>query len=427
MNAMEVGIRAINLLWLFHFFYHTPTEPEKKVFWQKYLDTLWAHAIFINNYWEEYDILNNHYLVNLTGAWYLALFFAEFEKFPFGKLEILWEKVCHGFENQLHPDGTLNEGSTSYHKLIMQCLLHLEQLNIKNHFKFTEKLNRQFRRGIQFLADSKNTPTTIVQIGDNDSNFLISPLNLTLLPDAHDQQKMAHELYVKEYPDFGVVFLANQHWHVSLRTKSFAPTEPRGHFHVDLLAITASYLDQPIIIDPGTGWYTANTVTRNLLRSAECHSTVFPQSKKLFEFDSLFSIAGEPVSPKPVIINKLPTTATVTAQFEHQNILCTRSIKLDGLSNVFTITDTTHNKQPSDECIFETNYLFAPELVISTIEPQFFALNSNHSALLLETSAHTATATEGWCSKEYGHLERCPKLLWLHKNTTQTITRLYPK
>jgi len=427
MNAMEVGIRAINLLWLFHFFYTPPHNDSQRCFWKKYCDLLFAHATFINNYWEEYDHQNNHYLINLTAAWYLALFFAEFNNYPLGSLENLWQKVCTGFENQLNNDGTLNEGSTSYHKLIMQCLLHITKLNQKNTFSFSEKLAARIDRGMQFLADCTNTPDSIVQIGDNDSNYLLSPIQLTLLSDIHDQQKMTHEIYTKEYSDFGIVFLINQHWHISLRTKSFSGSENRGHFHQDLLGITATYNAQQIITDPGTGWYTSNTTTRNLLRSKESHSTFFPQKSFAHTFESLFSISGEPIPSRPVLINKSATTVTATAQYEFAGLVCTRSIKLDGLKDTLTITDTTLNKNTNLDETFESNLILSPECTVTEIDPRFFSITSNHTSLLLETSATSLFSGESWYSKEYGHLVRCPKLLWLQKNTSQTTTRLYPK
>ena len=88
-NGMEVSIRAINLLWLFNFFYTKPQTPNEETFWQNYLNSLFAHATFIQHYWEDYDKPNNHYLLNLTGAWYLALFFEKLDIFPFGSRDAL--------------------------------------------------------------------------------------------------------------------------------------------------------------------------------------------------------------------------------------------------------------------------------------------------------------------------------------------------
>jgi hypothetical protein len=427
MNAMEVSIRAINLLWLFNFFYTKPQAPHEELFWQNYLNSLFAHATFIQNYWEDYDKPNNHYLLNLTGAWYLALFFEKLDIFPFGSRDALWQKVCVGFDLQLQSDGTLYEGSTNYHKLVMQSLQHLSLLNKNNNFSFPEGLKGKFTRGIQFLADSKNTPTSIVQIGDNDSSFIVAPINLMLISDANAEKKMQIPAHVKEYSDFGIVFIINQHWHISFRTKSFDSYNPTGHFHADLLGITVTFNSESIIVDPGTGCYTGNRLTRNYLRSWQSHSTFYASNNSALNFSSLFKIDGSYLTPAPILINTGTNTTTVTAQYEYRKISYTRSLKLDVLRNIFSITDTVQSKNVQTEPETSSNLIFSPEIQITKKDTNFFELNGKNCNLILKTTASNVVIKEGLYSKEYGHLERCPKFSWSPNKIKQTTTLIYPK
>ena len=412
MNAMEVGIRAVSLLWLLSYFYTETTSKTHKKFWDLYLTVLQKHATFINNYWEDYDYPNNHYLLNLTAAWFLARFFAHHDFFPFGNLKILWNKVCSGFDAQLNYDGTSYEGSTAYHRLITQSLQHIAQLNAISEYKFPDQLTQKFHRSIQFLSDCTIPSTnTLITIGDDDSGFLAFQINAQCIPTVFKKRTENQTPFVKQYPDFGLTFIMNHDWHISLRTRSFNERSPRGHFHADLLSITLAYQGIPIIIDPGSGCYTANTQARNKLRNWESHSTLWELNTTLFGFNKLFSIEGPPLPAIPVMLTGAPHAPNITAQYSSHGIMFTRSIKLDmQLSKVF-ITDTACGLVQNNKNDFSHSIIFAPDVQLYEEEPTRWNAIAADKHIVLASKRTLFLKDETLYAKSYGNITSTQKLI----------------
>ena len=149
-NPMEVAIRAINLIWSFHFFKNSKNIT--KTFWKKLTRSLYFHAIYLENNWEESDKPNNHYISDLVGHLYLCTFFKNVPRFE-NKKEKTLKKLFYEFDRQILPDGTSYEGSTAYHKLDTELFLHVyllceaQMCDTPDHF--SEKLSRMF----DFLGD----------------------------------------------------------------------------------------------------------------------------------------------------------------------------------------------------------------------------------------------------------------------------------
>lgn len=412
MNAMEVGIRAISLLWLLSYFYTETTSKTHKEFWDLYLTVLLQHATFINTYWEDYDYPNNHYLLNLTAAWFLARFFALHELFPFGKLKVLWNNVCSGFDAQLNSDGTSYEGSTAYHRLITQSLQHIAQLNVISEYKFPDQLAQKFHRSIQFLSDCTiPNRNTLITIGDDDSGFLAFPFDAQSIPAVFKKRTENQTPFVKEYPDFGLTFIINNDWHISLRTRSFNERSPRGHFHADLLSVTLAYQGIPIIVDPGSCCYTANTQTRNKLRSWESHSTLWATTPPLFGFNKLFSIEGTPPLAVPVIVTGAPHAPNITAQYSSHKTMFTRSIKLDTLLNKVFITNTACGLAQNDNKTFSQAIIFSPEVQLNEETKTRWSVSAASKHIILTSKRTLFLTDEVLYAKSYGNITNAQKLI----------------
>ncbi len=426
MNAMEVGIRASNLIWLFEFFYSEKAAENDPFFWNLYINMLVRHSEFIHSHWEDFDKPNNHYLLNLTGAWYLATFFKHFHFYPFGKLTVLWEKICTGFNHQISNDGTSYEGSTSYHGFIIQALRHIERLGKITDHELPYNLTKKLYKGVQFLADCRDTSAQRVQLGDNDSGYLVAPLQIEQLPDAFAAEKTEINPSVGEYPDFGCIFIMNKDWHISLRTKSFNETSPRGHFHQDLLSITASYKGIPFIVDSGTGCYTANTTTRNMLRSWAAHSNVHPQTSNTQDLADLFDLKSEIIISSEPLIAGSQNAPTITAQYKTSTLSFTRSVKLNGEQNVCTITDVVE-RLSGNQTNLESSLIFAAEVIAHQTASNTFELQNKDQILVLEHSMKHFVLNSTVISPAYGELTRSTKLSTSLTTPHHSTLKLTPK
>lgn len=403
MNAMEVAIRGTNMLWLLSFFYTEHNAKTHESFWNLYLTVLLQHAQFIAKYWEDYDVPNNHYLLNLTGAWYLARFFALHQIFPFGNLDTLWTNVCTGFDQQLNNDGTLYEHSTAYHSLVIQSLQHLDQQNVLSPYTMPAALKEKLRKGTQFLADCyPQDALRPILIGDDDSGSLVWQIIPQLIPDAFCDKKTEEAPIIRYYPDFGIVFFINKTWHVSLRTKSFQPRTPTGHAHADVLGITLYHEKTPILIDPGTGTYTANTTTRNILRSWAQHSTLWQPDHLRFDFSRLFSLRGTHIPEIQPIFSGPPLAPVATAQYSNGKVLFTRSVKLDIVHKAVLITDSASSTISLANFPIKTTLNLAPKIKIMPHGPTFYDLECGNHTVTLRCKKTSFSVRDGLFSLHYG-------------------------
>jgi hypothetical protein len=186
-NPMEVAIRAINLIWSFHFFKNSKNIT--KTFWKKLTRSLYFHAIYLENNWEESDKPNNHYISDLVGHLYLCIFFKNVPRFE-NKKEQTLKKLFYEFDRQILPDGTSYEGSTAYHKLDTELFLHVYTLcdtqicSLPNNF--LEKLLRMFnfldacsvgndrsKKPFDKLRANGTKENELVHIGDDDSGKIV--------------------------------------------------------------------------------------------------------------------------------------------------------------------------------------------------------------------------------------------------------------
>lgn len=120
--GMDVGFRAISWIWALMFFSNSPLITNE--FRVKYASALATHGDFISTHIEDWGgIRNNHYVSDGTGLVFLAL---AYPSFPNAKLwlEQGLEILTNSMQEQVLPDGADYEMSTSYHRLVTECLLY---------------------------------------------------------------------------------------------------------------------------------------------------------------------------------------------------------------------------------------------------------------------------------------------------------------
>lgn len=301
---MDVAIRAVNLIWGFHAFKNAPNiKPE---FWENLTCSLYAHALYLESNWETSDRPNNHYLANLTGYYYLCHFFDISPKFK-KKKRACFNKIYTQYNTQILPDGTCWEGSTAYHKLDTEMLLHvlllcecdvpgasslrptrLWRTGYRGEPALVPRLHTKLRLMLTFLQDCTDTHNNFVTIGDNDSGKLITGIRTNAGPLNNNANQNIHT-----YPDFGLTIIKNKNIHVTFRHPKFNTKQPTGHFHQDENTVTLSINGQPILVDPGSYVYTANSKWRNYFRSYDQHNTFYittQETHELLETYDLFQL-----------------------------------------------------------------------------------------------------------------------------------------
>lgn len=388
---MDTAIRTIN--WI-HGLHQFKNETNLSLeFWQKIVCSLYDHAIFIENNWEWSDKPNNHYLADLLGYIYLCEFFRDSSKFKVAKSHAI-KTILEQFFHQISPDGTAYEGSTNYHKLDTEIFLHFQILCQITQTPLPQEFHDRLRKMQEFLQDCTDVAGNLAQIGDNDSGKIVSGTKI---------QKSSNNI-VQTYANFGLTIIKNKDLHLTFRHATFNPNQPTGHFHQDQLAITLSVNGIPILIDPGTYVYTANTNYRNMLRSAESHNT-FYMNQEIIP-DDLFQLKRDAcmVCPEPTISHeKISLKSTYSNGFTTSS----RKLEMDLQTNDIKIRDRAENQKDN---LWTWNLVFAPNITIEKIDTNLWKIKKEKTNLLSIESTLNLEEKNWFYSAEYGKIEPCKKL-----------------
>ncbi|MCI8418121.1 MAG: hypothetical protein HFI33_11635 [Lachnospiraceae bacterium] len=173
--AMEVAIRAVNLLIAFDIF--TQIDKEGYIdanFKESFISFMWKHQEVILNCLEV-DLKNgkngNHYLADLCGLLFLSSYLQGKEAdrcFTFAQREFFKE-----IDKQFLEDGTNIECSTAYHRLSSEIVIFGLMMIQRGGKKIPETLYKKLLGMYKFLHMIKKPNGRIVQIGDNDSGHIV--------------------------------------------------------------------------------------------------------------------------------------------------------------------------------------------------------------------------------------------------------------
>ncbi len=386
-NPMEVSIRAVNLIWL-----QLKFEPLKINF---LANQLTQHKEFISDFLETSSAPNNHLLVDYVGLCYLNVFLNSKD---LAKKTI--NKSLQEFEKQLLEDGCSYEGSSNYHALVFEGLIHLKILSdflkIKNDAKSLIK---------------KMAPLNALKhlnIGDNDSGKIFSRIK---------QQKTTGSHLFK---DFGLFVFNNEHGdEVSLRNFNINENQPKGHFHHDNLSLTITINNKQIFVDPGTFIYTGCKKDRDDFRSIKNHSTFYCEKDLLLEQnEELFWGKFESKNNTLSFLqkNKIIIVTAINHDLAVQGITKKRSLKIElekntGKINKIIITDEVENKSATPTW-FKWNFANHPEVKIKKPNPRSKTnqiIFKNKIVALIKTKLNTKIR-KALYSKEYLHKQKTSAL-----------------
>jgi uncharacterized heparinase superfamily protein len=307
--AMEVALRAMNLLGAFEVFRHSRLLDEQK--FAGLLAMFDQHGTFIRENLEfSYVATSNHYLSDVVGLVWLGIMAPELEASEawraFGLSEMLRE-----MDKQVLADGTDFESSTGYHRFVLELFLYTFILcrsnGIQIHDKYWQKLHRMLNYLRAYLRPDGLAPL----IGDSDSGqvFPIRPrsgndhayvlaigavafedpslkLSDLAMPEEilwflgeqgvgqYEELQPPEKPPVSEaFPDGGTYILRDRDLYLLFNTSGAGINGRGSHGHNDALSIEVSACGRAFIVDPGSYVYTADLHERHLFRSTAYHST----------------------------------------------------------------------------------------------------------------------------------------------------------
>lgn len=307
--AMEVALRAMNLLAAFELFLRAPQMNEAEL--AELLRMFAQHGAHIRRNLEFSHIAtSNHYLADVTGLLWLGLMLPELEEATewrkFGLQELLSE-----MDKQLLPDGADYEASTGYHRLKLEMFLYSFVLCHINAIDIDQRYWDKLRGMIEYLRAYLRPDGGAPLIGDTDSGQLLPIVRRTgddhvyvlalgaavfqeprfkirgsrppeevlwilgeqgvrdyqALPDGEPPQSQA-------FPDAGTYILRQDDLYLLFNASGSGANGRGSHGHNDALSIEVSACGTAFIVDPGSYVYTADLHERHRFRSTAYHSTV---------------------------------------------------------------------------------------------------------------------------------------------------------
>lgn len=176
--AMEVGIRAINLLVAYDLLLNMDTNNLFSCEFRAEIESyIYMHARVIE-YNMEYDCLRmiggNHYLTDLCALIWISAYFESYETKRWYK--VASAELYKSIGSQFFEDGSNFECSTAYHRLSSElCAMGLLAIRMKKKGPFflpTPILNR-ISGMCRLLRNVTGMDGHIIQIGDNDSGRVL--------------------------------------------------------------------------------------------------------------------------------------------------------------------------------------------------------------------------------------------------------------
>ncbi len=169
--AMEVALRAINLLASFDILRHSlACTPERL---KRILQLFDQHGRFIvDNNEFSFIATSNHYLSDVIGLFWIGTFLPELE-FADEWQKFGWSEMLREMDKQILPDGVDFESSTGYHKFATEMLLYSFLLANRNSMVIPDEYCLKLRKMLGYIGDIIKPDGRVPLIGDCDGSQII--------------------------------------------------------------------------------------------------------------------------------------------------------------------------------------------------------------------------------------------------------------
>ena len=421
--TMDVAIRAVN--WLVAHEYYSDKDVFPKEFWQVFYISIYEHGRFIKKHLENKSgFTTNHYISNLAGLFFIAVYFPFFQESK-SWLEFSLNELSKEIEKQVYPDGCNFEASTSYHRLALELFFYSELLGDRAGREFPKHYKDKVRKMFEFSLYCIKPNGNIPQIGDNDSGrFLILSkrpilehkylLTLAAIYYKSSEFKVPSFNYDEEsfwvfgkagkeyfdalsfrekpvtskgFPDAGWYFLRHNNNYCFISCGPNGQGGNGGHAHNDKLSFELMLEGQDIIVDSGTYVYTADPEERNKFRSTTYHNTIKFNGYEQNEIygKDMFSLLDR-VRIQEAVLEEGDSDIIFQGKIQYAGITHKRKMTFDKISVDYQIQDSVCCSEP---LYVKLTFNLSPSLT-----------SENNAILIKETKDNIAVIkVKGYCLK----------------------------
>lgn len=451
--TMEVGIRAFNILVAFEAVQQFLEEDDE-------LHTMvaclaFAHAEHIMANLETSARLqeNNHYVADLLGLAAVASYY------PSHPRSRVWgryatKELMRCARKQILDDGCCFERSTRYTRLLGEMLFYAGKTLARTEFALPAAYWDRLALLSSFLDAVTDDAGHSPQVGDNDSGRVM-PLSAEAFEDLRlcgrlvarergtlsvdDPALFAEEAliygagsrasgipsrgnHVAVFPDAGMAVARIGAFSLGfLAVDAFDEWSEAGHTHNDKLSFVLSVDGRALLVDPGSGVYTRNTVMRDRLRSTAQHSTLWFEGVEQNDFRGLFGYTRRGGAS----LRRLHSDSGAAFRAETDCYVATV-----GCVHARTVEVVDDGVVVSDKLIGSTggrvatrSFVLGPNVSLRTIDERSIYMAVEGTEALLTSNAPIKVRT-GFYSPRYGDVEETRILDTSYEENEENVVRI---
>lgn len=409
--AMDVALRAISMLWLFHACQGSEAWSDE-MFLERFVKSLYLHGRFIDGNLEWSDVNGNHLTTDLAGLQIIGIGLGGTggaKKW----IEQSWRVLEAELPLQVPSDGVCREASVPYHRLVAELFL-LPALARKARGLSVADAYWQRLRGMAGFVAAYTRPDGEVPIwGDaddgralplgtqaiNDHRYLLELLAGTATSDealwwlgtkggtGSDKKSPTSTAFA----DCGVHVMRHADDYVFIDAGPVGMAGRGGHGHNDCLSFEASLMGTRLVADPGCYVYTADWQARNRFRSTAAHNTPGIDGEEINRIpraDWLWYIQDDAKPDVRHWSTSKEIDLLVAAHTGYQRlpspVTPVRGIMLEKSTHRLFVAD---GFEGAGEHTVRIPYTFAPGVSVDAVNPGVWRLAAGTASFLLIASA----------------------------------------
>jgi hypothetical protein len=441
--AMEVALRAMNLLAAFELFRESVELTEERLL--MLLTTFDQHGAHIRRNLEfSYIATSNHYLSDVVGLLWIGIMLPELEAAR-GWREFALRQMLREMDKQVLADGADFEASTGYHRLVLELFLYSFLLCRENNIEIEERYWLKLKKMMEYLRATLRPDGRAPLVGDTDSGrvlpvkpreaddhaFLLAlgaalfneprfkitgraPLELLWIlgRDGVRAFESLPQSSVEEtsrgFADAGTYILRERDLYLHFNAGGIGARGRGSHGHNDALSLEVSACGVSFIADPGTYVYTADPEERHRFRSVRYHSTVEVDATEQNTTNPATPfVMGDEARPRVMRWETGPDTDVIVAEHRGYTRLplpvhCVRAVRFDKRKRYWLVEDGLTGSGEHD---FRFRFHFTSGLEIEVREQGVVALDKGTGARLVVAPLSLDVAPELeqlFTSRDYG-------------------------
>jgi hypothetical protein len=446
-TAMEVGIRATNLVWAAATL--EGWRPLEAALRGRLVESLRWHGRHLEANLEGTPYLrSNHYLGDLLGLIVLGCMLEGDPDAPrwtaFASRELERE-----IERQVYDDGVSFEASLAYHGLVLEMLVICSYVARWAGKPLSKRFEERVARMVEVSRAVRHPRGRVPLFGDQDSGRVLpegfarpptqdnvvwlaaaaAESSRPLAGPVHPEVAWAFGVEAwrrvaelppatdppRAFPDGGIYVLRSERLHAVLRCGGVGQNGAGGHSHNDLLSYELSVDGAPVVVDSGTYAYTFDVTARNSFRATAAHNTVVVDG-----------LEAQPIDPDRVFeLRQFATPRVERRRLDGDELEVVASHDgyrrlSDGVSHRRRFSLTRDELTIADELVGRGEHVLrsfvhlVPQASVSRSGAKAFDIAVGGVGATIsfgEIAAEEVTVGESWISDRYGVRERAPVLV----------------